>query len=156
VPPIICIALVLRPGQDTGGARVLTGASPVSYPVIRTYWGLCGILRHGLNFSTAWCIMPLTSVEKDWKHVLMQKVITMNICCDTACLTFQLPHITTGSFQNHRRQPTTGSFRGPTFERTQQTYSQIKKFGNSQVSVVTFSGGVGKWITDCFLLRQRK
>jgi len=38
----------------------------------------------------------------------------------------------------------------PTFERTQQTFSQ---FCNSQVSVVTFSGGVGKWITVSFLLR---
>jgi len=38
-------------------------------------------------------------------------------------------------------------------ERMQQTFSQMKKFCNSQVSVVTFSGGVGKWITDCFLLR---
>ena len=41
----------------------------------------------------------------------------------------------------------------PTFERTQQTFSQMKRFCNSQVSVVTFSGGVGKWITICFLLR---
>jgi len=35
----------------------------------------------------------------------------------------------------------------PTFERTQQTFSQMKKFSNLQVSVVTFSGGVGNWIT---------
>jgi len=28
----------------------------------------------------------------------------------TACLTFQLPRITTDSCQSHRRQPTTGSF----------------------------------------------
>ena len=38
-------------------------------------------------------------------------------------------------------------------ERTQQTFSQMKKFCSSQVSVVTFSGGVGKWITDCCLVR---
>jgi len=38
----------------------------------------------------------MISVEKDWKHVLMQKVVTVNNCCDIACLTFQLPHITTG------------------------------------------------------------
>ena len=31
--------------------------------------------------------------------------------------------------------------------------SDEKKCCNSQVSVVTFSGGVGKWITLCFLLR---
>ena len=41
----------------------------------------------------------------------------------------------------------------PTSKITQQTFSQMKKFSNSQVSVVTFSGGVGKWITDCFLVR---
>ena len=29
----------------------------------------------------------------------MQKVVTLNTCCDVACLTFQLPHITTVSFQ---------------------------------------------------------
>ena len=69
-----------------------------------------GLLRHGLNFSTAWCIMRLISVEKDRKHILMQKVVTLNTCCGIACLTFQLPHITTGSFQSHRWQPTTGSF----------------------------------------------
>jgi len=41
----------------------------------------------------------------------------------------------------------------PAFKRTQQTFSQMKKFCNLQVIVVTFSGEVGKWITDCFLLR---
>ena len=46
-------------------------------------------------------IMRLISVEKDWKHVSMQKVATLNFCCDVACLTFQLPHTTTGSFQSH-------------------------------------------------------
>jgi len=39
-----------------------------------------------------------------------------------------------------------------TFERTQRTFSQMKKFCNLQVIVVTFSGGVGKWITDFFLV----
>ena len=45
----------------------------------------------------------------DWKDVLMQKVVTLYTCCDIACMTFQLPHITTGSFQSHRWQSTTGS-----------------------------------------------
>jgi len=39
----------------------------------------------------------------------------------------------------------------PAFQRTQQTFTRMKKFYNSQVSLVTFSGGVGKWITVCFL-----
>ena len=40
----------------------------------------------------------------------------------------------------------------PTPERMQQTFSQMKQFCNSQVIVMTFSGGVGKWITDCLSL----
>jgi len=36
----------------------------------------------------------------------------------------------------------------PTLERTQQTFSQMKKFCNSQVSVVIFSGEAGKWIIE--------
>jgi len=68
-----------------------------------------GFLGHGLNFSTAWCIVRQISVKKDWKHVIMQKVVTVNTCCDIACQTFQLLHITTGSFQSLWWQPTTGS-----------------------------------------------
>jgi len=82
----------------------------------RVYWyghvlGACcsGFLWYWLNFSTAWWTVRLISVRKDWKPVWMQEVVTLNTCCDTACLTFQLPHITTGSFQSHRWQATTGS-----------------------------------------------
>jgi len=42
---------------------------------------------------------------------------------------------TTGSFQSHQCQSTTQS--RPTFERTQQIFSQMKKSCISQVSVVT-------------------
>jgi len=35
----------------------------------------------------------------------------------------------------------------------QQTFIQMKKFCSPQVSVVTFLGVVGKWITVCFLLK---
>jgi len=38
--------------------------------------------------------MQSISGKKDWKHVFVQKVVTLNTCCDVACLTFQLPHIT--------------------------------------------------------------
>jgi len=41
----------------------------------------------------------------------------------------------------------------PAFERMQKTFSQMKKFCISQFRVVTFSDGVGKWITVCFLLK---
>ena len=39
------------------------------------------------------------SVAKDWKHVSVQKVVTLNICCNVACLTFHMPHITTGFYR---------------------------------------------------------
>ena len=57
-----------------------------------------------LNFSTAWWTMQLISGEKNWKHVSVQKVVTLNICCNVVCLTFHLPHITTGSSQSHQCQ----------------------------------------------------
>ena len=64
----------------------------------------------GLNFSRAWWMIQLISDKKDWKHVSVQKVVTLNIFCNVACLTFHLPHTTTSSFQSHQCQPTTGSF----------------------------------------------
>jgi len=54
--------------------------------------------------------MQLISGEKDWKQVSVQKLVTLNTCCDVACLTFQLPYIKTSSFQSHQCQPTTGFF----------------------------------------------
>ena len=63
-------------------------------------------------------LLQLISVNKNWKHVLSQKVVTLNTCCDITCLTFQLPHVTTGSFQNHQCQPTTGSFES--FQRSKE------------------------------------
>ena len=81
-----------------------------------------------LNVSRAWWTLQLISGEKDWKHVSVQKVVTLNICCNVACLTFHLPHITTGSFQSHQCQPTTGFFSEPaTFGGMQHTFSQMKK-----------------------------
>jgi len=63
-----------------------------------------------LNFT-----MQLISGEKDWKHVSVQKVVTLNTCCDVACLTFQFSHITTGSFQSHE-----------CLEKRNITFSQMK------------------------------
>ena len=68
------------------------------------------LLATWLNFSRAWWTMQLVSGEKDWKHVSVQKVVTLNICCNVAWLTFHLPHITTGSSHSHQCQPTTGFF----------------------------------------------
>ena len=72
-------------------------------------WNSSVLLRHGLNFSRAWWMIQLISGKKDWKHVSVQKVVTLNICCNVACLTFHLPHTTTSSSQSHQCQPTNGS-----------------------------------------------
>ena len=100
------------------------------------------LLQHGLNFGRAWWMMQLISGDKDWKHVSVQKVVTLNICCNVACLTFHLPHITTRSFQGHQCQTTTGFFsEPPTSGGMQHTFSQIKKLctlHSSATSAVTF------------------
>jgi len=77
----------------------------------------------------------------------MQKVVTLNTCCDIACLAFQLPHITTVLFRATNANPQLALFR------MQQTFTQMKNLCISQVGVVTFSGVVAKWVTVCFLLR---
>jgi len=83
--------------------------------------------------------MQLNSGKKDWKHVSVHEVVTLNTCYDVACLAFQLPHITTGSFQSRQCQPTTGSFKShQRFEERNITFSQMKKFCILHGSVVTF------------------
>ena len=106
-----CCLVLLCSHSTASGACYRTSACIEYLSVIWTSCG-SGLLRHGLNISTAWCTMRLISVEKDWKHVSMQKVVTLNTCCDFTCLAFQFPHITTNSFQSHQCQPTTGSFQG--------------------------------------------
>ena len=99
------------------------------------------LLRHGLNFSRAWWMMQLISSEKDWKHVSVKKVVTLNMYCNVACLTFHLPHITIGSFQSHQCQPTSHnrlSLQPPAFGEMQHIFSQIKKLCILQGSAVTF------------------
>ena len=60
-------------------------------------------------------------------------------------LACQLPQITTGSFQSHQWQPTTGSLQSlQCLKEHNEPSSQMKRFWNSQVSVVIISGGVGK------------
>jgi len=96
--------------------------------------------------------MRAIGAEKDWKHVSMQKMATLNTCCDVACHSSchtSQPVLFGVTDDNHNWL----SSEPPTFERTQQTFSQMKKFRSSQVSVVTFSGGVGMRITVCFFVR---
>ena len=128
VLPVMCISLVLRQGHATGGARLRTSCGS-------------GLLRHGLNFSRV-----VHDAIDQWRKRL------------EACF-----HVESGHFEHLLRRCLPGIpvvthqnrfFSEPaTFEGTQQTCSQMKKFCISQVSVVTFSGKVGKWVTVCCLLR---
>jgi len=85
----------------------------------------------------------------------MLRLAAAAYCCDMGWISAQhgVPcEIWHWSMSKKCRQPIHTS-EPPTFARTPQTFSQMKMFCNSQVSVMTFSGGVGKWITVCFLLR---
>ena len=115
------------------------------------------LLRHGLNFSREWWTIELISGKKDWKHVSVQKVVTLNISCNVACLTFHLSHITTGSSESHQCQPTTGSFYSHQHweERTKSHIPSIRWKCCTFYKVVGwhFKVVVGKVVTVCFLLR---
>ena len=71
--PIICIALALRPGA---GARYRRSAC-IDMDMLRLAAAACCDMM---------CV--LITVEKDRKHVLIQKVVILNTCCDVACLKF--------------------------------------------------------------------
>ena len=139
--PIICIALVLRLAHATGGARVL----------IRTSWGL----RQRLVATWAEFQHSVVYYATDQCRKRLEACINAEGGQSEHLLWHCLPDIPVATrhnrFQSHRRQPTTGSLHSiQRFERTQQTFSEMKKFCNSQVSVVIFSGGVGKRITVFF------
>jgi len=55
---------------------------------------------HGLNFNRA--INQWHKRLEAFKRVSMHMVVTLNTCCDAACLAFKLPHNTTGSFHSHQ------------------------------------------------------
>ena len=144
--PIICIALVLHLGHATGGVRVL----------IWMHWGLRPRLvatwaefQHSVvYYATEWCRKRLKSCINaeggHFEHLLWHCLPDIPVATHRNRF-FSEPPTTTHNWWLFSEPPTS--------ERTQQTYSQTKKFRNSQVSVVTFSDGVGKWITDCFLVR---
>ena len=93
--PTICIALVvLRLGHATSGIRAFCD---LRQRLVATW----AEFQH----SVVYC------ATDQWKHVLIQKVFTLNTWWDVACLTFQLPHVTTGSFQSYRWQPRTSSIK---------------------------------------------
>jgi len=82
---------------------------------IRTTYG-SSLLRCGLIFSTAWWTVWLVSGKKDWKHISVQKVVTLNTCCDLAL------HF----LSCHKTQPAV--FRATNVGRKQYTLLQMNEF----------------------------
>jgi len=141
---IISIALVLRLGHVTGGARVST----------LICWGY----RQRLVATWAEFQHSVVYCATDQCRKRLEACINAEGGHSEHLLWHCLPDIPVATHHNRffSEPPTTHNwlFSGrPTFERTQQTFSHMKKFCSSEVRVVTFLGGVGKWITVCFLLR---
>jgi len=145
--PIICIALVLRVGHATGGSRVYGDVEACG----------SGLLRHGLNFSTAWCTMRLICAEKkleacinaeggNCEHLLWHCLSDIPVATRHNLFYLESPTTTHNWLFSEL----------PTFDRTQQTFSQMKKFSNLQVSVVTFQVGSASGLQIVFFLRLHK
>ena len=76
----------------------------------------------------------------------MQMMVTLNTCCDVACLTFKVPHNTTGCLR------ATNVWRG------KYAFHQTNEFCTLQGSAVTFLDVVGKFtttaiVTVCFIVK---
>ena len=129
-----CVALLPRLGHATGGARV-SSTSP----------------RYGRVAAAASnCDIGWISAQRggrcDWSVV--KKTGSMHACRRWSLRTLAVTLLAWHSSCTHNNR----FFSEPSvFERTQQTFSQMKNFCISQVCVVTFSGGVGKWATVFFL-----
>ena len=142
--PIICIALVLRPRHATGRAPVL----------IWTCWGL----QQWLVATWAEFQHNVVYYSTDQCRKRLEACINAEGGHSEHLLWRCLPDIPVATHHNRffSEPPTTTHnwlfSEPPTFERMQQTFSQMKEFCSSQVSVMTFSGGAGKWIIVSFLL----
>jgi len=114
----------------------------------RVYWyghvEACGsgLLRRKLNFQHS---LLYYATDQCWKR--LEACINAEGGHSEHLLWHCLPDILVATHHNWF------SSEPPTFDRTQQTFSQMKRFCISQVNVVTYLGGVGKWVTVCFLLR---
>ena len=135
---VTCIALVLHLGHATGRARVLMWTCWGWWQRLVATWAE---FQHSvLYYATDQCRKRLKAcINADSGH-------------SERLLWHCLPDIPVIHHNRFFSEPPTTthnwlSSEPPTSERTQQTFSQMKKFRNSQVSVVTFSDGVGKWIT---------
>jgi len=172
--PIMCIALVLRLEHATGGVRVLFIIIIIKRRLIsrRNMPGDITRARRTLQGRVIWICwglrQRLLATRAKFQHSVVYYATDQRRKRLEACLNAEggnsehllwhwLSDIPVATHHNRflSEPPTTTHNwllqEPPTFERTQQIFSQMKKFGNLQVSVLTFSGGVGKWITVCFL-----
>jgi len=149
VLPVICIALVLHLGHISGGARVLN----IDMDMLR----LAATQRLMVTWAEFQHIMVYCATDQCRKR--LEVCINAEGGHSEHLLLHCLPDIPVATHHNRFFSEPPTTIRNwlflvlATFERMQQTFSQMKKFCNSQVSVVKFSGGVGKWITVCFVLR---
>jgi len=84
--------------------------------------------------------MQSISGKKDWKHVFVQKVVTLNTCYDVAYLTFQLSHITTCFLRATDDNPQLAPFRATNIWRHAANLQSGEKM-HFTIIVVTFLGG---------------
>jgi len=130
--PIICIALVPRLGHATEGARVLM-------------WTCCGLWQ---RLVATWAEFQHSMVycATDQCRKRLKACINLEDGHSEHLLWHCLPDIPISTHHSRFSQPPTTTHNWlfpepPTLERTQQTFSQMKKFCTSQVSVVTFQVG---------------
>ena len=90
------------------------------------------------------------TARKDWKHVLVQKVVTLNTCCHTACLTFQLPHINWFFFWATDDNPQLALFRTCNVWKNATNLQSDEKVLQFTCYCGDISGKVGKSITVFF------
>ena len=133
VLPITCIALVLRLGHATGEAHALI-------------WTCCS-LRQRLVATWAEFQQSVVNCATDQCRKRQKACINAAGGHSEHLLWRCLPDIPVSTHHNRffsEPMMTTHNWLSsepPTFERTQQTFSQMKKFCISQISVVTFSSG---------------
>ena len=112
---------LLHLGHDAGACIPSTN--------LQYAWDTAAACWDMLNFSTAQCTMQLISREKDWKHIIMQTVVTLNTCCDVACLTVKFPHITTAYYHSQNIPILEGQFWGQ--KGANNWYTQSESAGGS-------------------------
>ena len=104
------------------------------------------LLRHGAEFQQSLVDDAVDQWRKWLKECIRAEgIVTLNVCCDVACLTFHLPHITTGFFSEpllptHNRLFT----EPPTLGGMQHTFNQMKKLSylkNKKIKRWTFFSG---------------